>query len=148
MNKTINSINYTYKHRSSYCQSSAPLWKRSTVQGQTITGNCCTHVIGWTRWWLTHIWCGNRFRSSVWFAQFLSVMAGHGHACLPLTYHPALRARLCIVFDKRHCQRLIHGYILTKNGWNSLKYIISYEGLYYFSFNIRFIVIFWLWCKI
>ena len=24
---------------------------RSTFQGQTITGNCCTHAIGWTRWY-------------------------------------------------------------------------------------------------
>jgi hypothetical protein len=27
----------------------------------------------------------------------------------------------CDRFDKRHCQRLIHGYILIKYGWNSLK---------------------------
>jgi hypothetical protein len=49
---------------------------------------------------------------------------------------------MCIVFDKRQCQRLIHGYILIKYGWNSLKYIIAQEGLYYFPFNIRLLVIF------
>jgi hypothetical protein len=32
-------------------------------------------------------------------------------------------------FDKRHCQRLIHGYILIKYGWNNLKYLIAQEGM-------------------
>jgi hypothetical protein len=36
---------------------------RSTVQGQTIPGD--THEIEWTWWCLTHIWCGNQFRSEV-----------------------------------------------------------------------------------
>jgi hypothetical protein len=36
--------------------------------------NCCIHVIGWTGWWLTHIWCGNRFHWSIWFTKYLSVM--------------------------------------------------------------------------
>jgi hypothetical protein len=36
---------------------------RSTVQGQTIPGD--THEIEWTWWCLTHIWCGNQFRSGV-----------------------------------------------------------------------------------
>ena len=48
----------------------------------------------------------------------------------------------CDRFDKRHCQRLIHGYILKKCGWNSLKYLIAQEGLYYFPFNIRLLVIY------
>jgi hypothetical protein len=48
----------------------------------------------------------------------------------------------CDRFDKRHCQRLIHGYILIKYGWNSLKYLIAQEGLYYFPFNIRLLVIY------
>ena len=48
----------------------------------------------------------------------------------------------CDRFDKRHCQRLIHGYILIEYGWNSLKYLIAQEGLYYFPFNIRLLVIY------
>jgi hypothetical protein len=48
----------------------------------------------------------------------------------------------CDHFDKRHCQRLIHEYILIKYGCNSLKYLITQEGLYYFPFNIRLFVIY------
>ena len=48
----------------------------------------------------------------------------------------------CDRFDKRHCQRLIHGYILIKYGWNSLKYLIAQEGLCYFPFNMRLLVIY------
>ena len=48
----------------------------------------------------------------------------------------------CDRFDKRHFQRLIHGYILIKYGWNSLKYLNAQEDLYYFLFNIRLLVIY------
>jgi hypothetical protein len=33
--------------------------------GHKVTGNYCTHVIGCTRWWFTHIWCGKRYRYSI-----------------------------------------------------------------------------------
>jgi hypothetical protein len=55
---------------------------------------------------------------------------------------------VCIVLGKWVCQTFIYGYIVTKYGCNSLKYIISQEGLYYFTFNIRLLVKFWMWSKI
>jgi hypothetical protein len=55
---------------------------------------------------------------------------------------------VCIVLGKWVCQTFIYGCIVTKYGYNSLKYIISKGGLYYFIFNIRLLVKFWMWCKI
>ena len=57
-------------------------------------------------------------------------------------------AKVCIVLDKWVCQTFIYGYIVTKYGCNSLKYIISQGDLYYFTFNIRLLVKFWMWSKI
>ena len=64
---------------------------RSTVQGQTITGNCCTHVIGWTRWWLTHISCGNRFHSSILIYKVCVSDGKNGHL-----------GRICNTYFCRH----------------------------------------------
>jgi len=55
---------------------------------------------------------------------------------------------VCIVLGKWVCQTFIYGYIVTTYGCNSLKYIISQGGLYYFTFNIRLLVKFWMWSKI
>jgi hypothetical protein len=55
---------------------------------------------------------------------------------------------VCIVLGKWVCQTFIYGYILTKYGCNSLKYIISQGGLYYFTFNIRLLEIYFHWYKI
>ena len=56
-------------------------------------------------------------------------------------------AKVCIVLGKWVFQTFIYGYIVTKYGCNSLKYIISQGDLYYFTFNIRLLVKFWMWSK-
>ena len=57
-------------------------------------------------------------------------------------------AKVCIVLGKWVCQTFIYGYIVTRYGCNSLKYMIFQVGLYYFTFNIRLLVKFWMWSKI
>jgi hypothetical protein len=76
----------------------------------------------------------------------------YGNDDLPWLYTQPLQniggAIVCIVLGKWVCQTFIYEYIVTKYECNSLKYIISQGGLYYFTFNIRLLIKFWMWSKI